>query len=415
MRRGILGLGFDNTMIALSLLLWGIGSGLYFYVWPIYVANLGAGPYEVGLLLALGGLSSIGGYVVGGLVEARFNWRTVLLAAWVVGTAAALVYGLADVWWALAPGVFLLNVSGFGDPSLSGYIAAASDRRRVGATFTTVFAGLALGMAVSPAVGGWASAGMGIRPLFFASAALYTLSTLSLLPITPRQHHAPAPDEPRLLRGEGVSYLTPLRIGAFRALLAVLLALLTTTYLGTSLLPLFLQEQAGLPTSLVGALGSLASLAGVGISLWLGKRSDRRGVDRALALTSILLAGCFGLALLAPTSERLGRSALGALSALVYVLRGSMTAQSTLARASVLQVLRPPVAGRGFAFQMIAVGIAQTAGPFLAGWLYAADPRLPLIVAALAAVLIAAVLWSRPLGEVFREQPASPADVPVAS
>src|SRR6185437_1765961 len=50
----VLGLGLDNGLIALSLLFWGLGSGLYVFIWPIYVAQLGAGPFEVGLILAVG-------------------------------------------------------------------------------------------------------------------------------------------------------------------------------------------------------------------------------------------------------------------------------------------------------------------------------------------------------------------------
>lgn len=392
-----LDLGRDNRLVALSLLLWGLGSGVYFYVWPIYVAALGAGPYEVGLLLALGGLSAIAGYVFGGAIESRFNWKSVLLAGWLVGTLATLDYGLADRWWALLPGVFLLNFSGFCDPSLSGYIGAASSRRDLGRVFTTVFAGFSLGMAVSPALGGWLSGFVGIRPLFFVSAALYALSTLALLPITPRRRSEGGTSAARFLEGRDVSFAAPLRDPDFRRLVGLLLVVFGSSSLGTALLPLFFQEQAGLPTGVVGGFGSIASLGGVVIALALGRWSDRAGIHRALAVTSALLIGCFVLALGAPLASGLSIPALYGVSAISNLLRGSSSAQTSLTRASVLAVLRPPIAGRGFAIQLIALGVAQTIGPYAAGALYASDPRLPLIVASALGAITATLLWIHPL------------------
>jgi hypothetical protein len=46
---------------------------------------------------------------------------------------------------------------------------------------------------------------------------------------------------------------------------------------------------------------------------------------------------------------------------------------------------------------MIAIGLAQTIGPFVAGLLYAGDPRWPLGVATVSAVVAAVVVASRPL------------------
>ena len=394
-----LGLGFDNGLIALSLLFWGLGSGLYVYIWPIYVAQLGAGPFEVGLILAVGGASSIAGFICGGFLAERVNWRLVLIVGWSIGTLAALTYALAETWWALVPGVFFLSFSGLCDPSLSSYIAAASRTRQLGRTFTLVFSAFSLGTALSPALGGWISGTAGMRPVFYLTLAMYVISTLVLLPIrsrgpTDQQEHAG-----RFLDGRGVSYLATLRVPEFRRLTAALLGLFTTGYLGVSLAPLFLNEQAGLSTGLVGGLGTLASVGGVISSLWLARTSDRMGLHRALALTQVLTMLSFLLFLGSAIGSSLNQIVLYLVVSAAYLLRGGMAAQTSLARASVLQVIQPPLAGRGFAIEMITLGIAQTAGPAVAGLLYSRDPRLPFVVAVAVGTLFTLFTAHRPFGQ----------------
>jgi predicted MFS family arabinose efflux permease len=45
----------DNRLMALALFLWASGEGLFAYIQPIYVQQLGASPVQIGGVLSLAG------------------------------------------------------------------------------------------------------------------------------------------------------------------------------------------------------------------------------------------------------------------------------------------------------------------------------------------------------------------------
>jgi predicted MFS family arabinose efflux permease len=45
----------DLRLLAFSLFLWGVGEGLFIYLQPIYLTELGADPLQVGFVLSLVG------------------------------------------------------------------------------------------------------------------------------------------------------------------------------------------------------------------------------------------------------------------------------------------------------------------------------------------------------------------------
>jgi len=54
MGKSFLGLSRDNLLILVSMLLWGSGEGLWYYVQPLYIKSLGADSLEIGLVMSLG-------------------------------------------------------------------------------------------------------------------------------------------------------------------------------------------------------------------------------------------------------------------------------------------------------------------------------------------------------------------------
>ena len=48
----------DLRLLAFSLLLWGVGEGLFFYFEPIYLERLGANPVQIGFILGLTGAAA---------------------------------------------------------------------------------------------------------------------------------------------------------------------------------------------------------------------------------------------------------------------------------------------------------------------------------------------------------------------
>ena len=53
MRTSFLGLSRDNFLVVLSMVFWGAGEGLWFYVQPLYIKSLGADSMEIGFVMSL--------------------------------------------------------------------------------------------------------------------------------------------------------------------------------------------------------------------------------------------------------------------------------------------------------------------------------------------------------------------------
>ncbi|RLC91582.1 MAG: hypothetical protein DRI77_13685, partial [Chloroflexi bacterium] len=67
--------------------------------------------------------------------------------------------------------------------------------RNLERTFTTVFAGYAIGGLISPTVGGWLAEATTMRTVYFVAAAVFALSTLIALWVSPQ------PVSPRVKQG----------------------------------------------------------------------------------------------------------------------------------------------------------------------------------------------------------------------
>ena len=63
----------DNRLMTLALFLWGAGEGLFLYILPLYMQQLGATPEEVGVVLALAAFLTACSFIPGGLLADHFD------------------------------------------------------------------------------------------------------------------------------------------------------------------------------------------------------------------------------------------------------------------------------------------------------------------------------------------------------
>ena len=95
----------DNRLLAFSLACWGLGEGLFIYIQPLYLRQLGADPVAIGAILAIAAAAVGLGHIPAGYVADRFGRKRVLLAAWGVGLVAVLVMFLAQDLWVFSAGL----------------------------------------------------------------------------------------------------------------------------------------------------------------------------------------------------------------------------------------------------------------------------------------------------------------------
>jgi predicted MFS family arabinose efflux permease len=395
-----LGLSRDNTFLALSTLLLGASFGFYQYVLPLFISSLGASPDQVGLALAIGNSGGIVSILVGGVFVDRFSYRWQMIVSWVLTAIGGGLFVVAGSWEVVALGLLLATLSLFAIPAMNAYIVLARDGQDTTPALTNVYVGFTVGMAITPALGGWIIAQSGMTAMFLASFLCVVASTVAVCVV--RERPASSVARPatvgqlapgvRLIVAPLRTYAAPLRNAPLRTLLLVLVALYVSTYTGISLLPNYLQDRLGIASSTVGVFGSGAAVVAVVASLTLARFSTSLGTYRAMAVAQLMLVAGFALILGAPG---LGGAAFVA-SGIGFSLRGGIQAQQALARGMVAAVAEEATIGPAFALQSTVFNAAMALGPALAGVFYALDPSLPAILALIVGVPFGVWLGTRP-------------------
>jgi MFS family permease len=378
----------DLRLLSASLFLWGIGEGMFFYLQPLYLRELGAQSIQIGGILGLAGLASTISHIPAGVLADLMGRKNLMVAAWFAGTAAAWVMYLAPSLSLFIPGLVLYYLSGFVMSPLSSYITAARGEWNVARALTTVSGVFSLGVILGPISGGQLAQRFGLKAIYGSSALLFCVSTLLVLLVQKQ------PIEKKLA---GPRFKVLFRNPALGRLLPLVFITLLATYLSWPLTPNFLKEEQLLSVGIVGLLGSFHALGVVLLNLLLGRLAPRRGF-----IIAQILVG-FSVVMIWQGS---GISWLG----IGYFMAGGFRTARTLVTAQVQTLVDSSHMG-------LAYGLAETVGGAvtiiaspIAGILYDLDPELPfpvsLILAAIT-ILIYHRFAPRPSPKDFDTMPAT--------
>lgn len=345
----------DLRLLSASLLCWGIGEGLFFYIQPLYLAQLGADPLQVGFILGLAGAAMTITHIPAGILADRFGRRAMMAAAWIFGTVAAVLMFLATSLWVFVAALILYHLTSFVMSPMSSYVTAARGSWSVGRALTTISASFNAGAVVGPFVGGLLAAQVGIRPLYGLATFLFIASTILVFVLRPQPVEAPhETGRLRALAGNG----------PIRRILVVTLVVVFAMTLSWPLTPLYLNEVRGIPVAQVGALGSAFALGIVVLNLTLGRARARLGsiVGQFLVMGSVLL---------------LWRGLTLPAYALGYFLAGASRTTRSLLSAQVERAVHRAHLGFSFGVFETVASSAMIASPLIAGLLYRTNPAAP--------------------------------------
>ncbi len=350
----------DNKLVFWSLALWGVGEGLWWYLLAVFIGSLGADPVQIGSVIAIAGIATTLSLIPSGWLTDRVSRRLLMIIGWVMGTLAILVLAVARSWQMVIPGLLLYSLSAFNMPAINSYVTAevksGEDMRRV---FTTVFSGFTLGMMFSPALGGWLADIWGIRPLFVLAAGFYAVSTMLIILVREQPiHHAGGSNA---LAGLRQSHM-------FVSLCALFFFIFLVSHLGIPLAPNFLRDVRGLSMSTIGVFGSLNSLGALVLTIGLGRWPRSR--TASLVLGELTVAAYSAIMLVTSAVPMIG---------LAFFLRGGLGAVRGLTGARLGEIMPPSSMGLGFGIFQTVTNLAFTMSPFIAGWLYTANPRDPFV------------------------------------
>lgn len=365
-----LGIERNGRLLFTATLLNGLAEGLWRYILPVYIADLGATPAQVGLVLSLSSVSMLITYLPVGVLSDRISRRRLLIWSRAVMAAGAVGMAMAGGWRGIIPGLALFYSGWFSYPVISGYLARVYRRSNPTAAFTTVFAGYSIGLITTPALGGFIAAGRGMPFIFRLSAGLLLLSAVPVLFLDPQRPKRPAP------------------LGAYRELVSdrplrqfmlYIAALTTVLYAGQVLAPNFLQQQVGLGLFEIGSLGTVASAGTALFNLGLGRIRPRRALQIVLAGMALSM-----LILTAVPQTPLRWAA--------YLLFGLAGTASFLTGGLMAPLVPERTTGFAYAIQGMTLALSLIVGSAGAGLLYDVSPYLLFIVVGLSAV--AFMFWT---------------------
>lgn len=375
--------------IALALLLWGFGEGMFFNFVPIYLDNqFLLSKYEIGWVLGAFGFSMAITHIPAGRLADRIGRRPLLVIAWLLGLVATLIMGLALVLPVFLIGLFGYGLTAFVSSPLSSYVTAARGNWPVGTVLSLTTATFALGMVLGPITGGWIGDHYGMRISFLVAAVMFLLSNAFILFIEkqPIDHHDPETPPPHLMHNQ-----------RFIILMGVLTFAIFSMYLAQPLTPNFLEGVRGLSLSETGIIFTVGALGNSMMAILFSRVNPRRGFMFAQGLVILF-------SLLIWKGSSLPIYALG------YLLLGGFRAGRPMALAQARELVHDSQMGVTYGIMETISSVIFVLTPPLAGILFERDPMIvyPLSIGLMAVSIVVSYLFS-PRREIVLE--ATPGDI----
>jgi len=376
MRKSWLGLSRDNFLVMLSMLFWGAGEGLWFYVQPLYIKSLGADSLEIGFVLSLAPVLMVLILIPSGILADRHGRKKMMVGGSVMGTVAVLLLASARDWRQSIVGFLLYWGSTGCLPAFHAYVAHASDRKDLNRNFSLMYAAFAVGMIIFPTVGGFLAERVGFPLALCTAAAFYAVSTVLVVAVR---------EQPVAPTTAGFGLRDVLSNSRLMIICTVSVFIFLAMFLGQPFAPNYLEEVVGLELVWIGFLGSAHALGATVLGVVLGKLSEGVAglvVGQALVLVSLLLLLRF--------------QAIPVL-ALSFFLRGAFNACRALTLGQMGKLVGETASGLAYGLLNTAMGLPWVLAPYMAAWLYTSRPALPFMVSAamIAAMMIVSVVLLR--------------------
>jgi MFS family permease len=350
----------DLILIALSLTVWGIGEGIFFFFQPLYLQDFGADPVMIGRIMGLVGMSMALVHIPAGFLADRLGRRPVIWAAWIIATLATLIMAFAATLPFLVLGMVLYGFTAFVAGPLSSYVTAARGKWSVGRALTLSSAAFNIGMIIGPRLGGWVGSRGGFQQLFIWAFFLFLFSTLIVLFIRPQPVEV-ARSQRRLASLKEV----------FTSRLANFLLLTFFTffflYLPQPLSQNYLQNEKNLDLEQIGILLSTRGIGVVILNTLIGFLNVNLGYLLSQA----------GVAIFSLTLWQ-GQNFLAYQTGYFFV--GGFQTSRSLANAQVRELVESKNMGLAYGLIESILSLTIILAPMLAGQLYAQNPQLPYII-----------------------------------
>lgn len=366
----------DLGFVALALMTWGVGEGMFYFFQPLYLQQLGADPVQIGGIIGIVGLAMSLSYLPAGMLSDRFGRVPLLRLAWILGTLSTLLLAFGGSLALFVAGMVVYGTTAFVTVPLNSYTTAARGRLSVGRTITLISAAFNFGAVAGPLLGGWVGEHFGLQTNFRLALIMFVISTVFIFLIRPQPVVAVNADN----NPGGIRTLLNRR---FVGLIILLFFSMFSMYLPQPLVGNFLQNERGVGLAVIGTLLAVRSLGVVILNLVLGQVNPRVGFftgQIGMALFSLLIWMGSGLPVYLAA----------------YFLMGSYMTARNLTFAQVRTLAHSGNMGVAYGILETVNALALVCGPLLAGLLYKIRPDIvfPVSIGLIAASLAAYLLFS---------------------
>jgi MFS family permease len=341
--------------IAVALVLWGFGEGLFFNFIPIYLnRQFLLNEAQVGLVLGVFGFSMAITHIPAGRLADRVGRKPLLITAWLLGLVAAGIMGIALSLPLFLAGLFAYGLTAFVSSPLSSYVTAARGDLPVGTILSLSTAAFATGTILGPVTGGWIGDHYSMRMSFLVASVVFLLSNICMFFIEsqPLDHHDPASPPPHLHQNRELVIL-----------FAVIGFSIFAMYLAQPLTPNFLTNVRGLSLSETGVVFTAGALGNALMTIFLSRSQPRRGFLLA-QMTVILFSLCIW------KGSSLPVFALG------YFLLGGFRASRPMVLAQARDLVHDSQMGFTYGIIETISSVVLILTPPLAGVLFGIDPMI---------------------------------------
>jgi MFS family permease len=332
--------------IAIALMLWGIGEGMFYNFVPIRLeTEFLLSKQQVGFALGAFGFFMAITHIPGGHLADRVGRRPLLITAWLLGVVSTLMMGLAKSLPLYLVGLFIYGVTAFVASPLSSYVTAARGKWEVGTALSLTTATFSLGMALGPITGGWVAETYGMKTSYLAAFVIFVVSSIFIFFIAsqPIDNHDPAAPPPGLWNN-----------ARFISFVMVYALAIFAMYLPQPLTPNFLKGVRNLSLIETGWIFSAGALGNSLLALAFSRVKPRNGFLAAqflVALFALLIwqgAGMpvFMLGYFLLGGFRAARPmAMAQARGLVHTSQMGLTYGAMETVSSIIFIIAPPIAG----------------------------------------------------------------------
>ena len=356
------------VLVALSLLMWGLGESLFLYFQPLYLQQLGADSIAIGGILGGVGVMLALTLIPTGLLCDKFGSRNIMWSSWFIGVVAAAMMAMTESLTVFVIGYLIYGMTGFGAIAMNVYVTSSRGNLSVGRTLTFISGMYNLGAVIGPVIGGLVSDKLGFRSIYYIATVIFVISTIIILfvekseKIHPAEHNEPIPVTSFLKNPRFLMFLATLFITVF------------ALYLPQPSTPSFLQNQQSLSPSTIGLLGSLGNLGNAVATLVLGNMSALAG----MVIGQLWMVAFSGIFLFGKTTWLFG---------IGYFFVGGFRLYRAMALAEARTMVHPGQTGLLYGIIETINSFAIILAPIIAGILYGNSPSLMYEIS-LAAILI---------------------------